>query len=196
MKWRTIFNPFEKFSENKLMITGVLASLAGILIAWLSGQTNDGVYHISVKPISLLRAFTEIAVIICLVSVLLFILGKFINRRTRYIDLLNAVMIHKIPLIIGLLITSIPFFKHANIRIIDAVKTNTLQKINSSDIFTSAITGILLLFLFVYAIVLLVNGFKTATNGKKAWHYIAFALALIISEFIYRGLLYKMIISL
>ncbi len=44
-----------------------------------------------------------------------------------------------------------------------------------------AVSSILMIFL-IYAIVLLVNGFRTATNLKKWQYYIYFAIALIIAE--------------
>ncbi|MGE9312022.1 hypothetical protein ACLOAU_10260 [Niabella sp. CJ426] len=47
MKTNLIFNPFEKFSETSLAVAGASVILFSVLLFWFSGQSNDGIYHVT-----------------------------------------------------------------------------------------------------------------------------------------------------
>lgn len=195
--WKTVFNPFERYPEKDLAITGIISFLLSVLLFWWARQTNDGVYHISPKAnLSLAGAIAEALTVTLLVCVLLMVLGKAINPKTRIIDVLNATLIHRIPLTFGILVLQLPFIKLAMDQILQAVKTNRLDTLPGSTLWISTLTSFLLLAFFVCAIVLLVNGFRTAAHTKKASHYLLFAVALILSEIVYRLLLYPQLLKL
>ncbi|MBZ4190211.1 hypothetical protein [Niabella beijingensis] len=187
-------NPFERFTEKKLAIAGTLCLLAGAILFRWCRQTNDGVYHIAPKPdLTLTGALTEAICCTVLLTALLWVLGKFINIKTRVIDLANATLIHRIPLILGILMIQLPVVKTTTERILHATRNNTIQEITSRDLSIASLTGLLMLGLLVYSIVLLVNGFRTAVHAKKAVHYIGFAFALILAEVIYRSFIYPVL---
>ncbi|ANH79783.1 hypothetical protein A8C56_01280 [Niabella ginsenosidivorans] len=189
--WKTVFNPFERYSEKSLAVAGIITLLLSIILFWWAGQTNDGIYHVSPKAdLSLVGAITEAVVYTLLVCALLSGLGKAINPKTRIIDILNATMIHRIPLTLGILILQLPFIKAAMDKILQAVKSNHLESLSGTTIWISTVVSLLMLVFFVCAIVLLLNGFRTAVHVRKAIHYVLFAATLIIAEVIYRGLLY------
>ncbi|HEX7754425.1 MAG TPA: YIP1 family protein [Niabella sp.] len=194
--WKLFFNPFEQYAEKYLLITGISGGLVSVVLFWWLQQTNDGIYHIAPDPgITLARAFIEVIIYTVLLCTLLSGLGKVINPKTRTIDVLSATLIHRIPLTIGILIIQLPFIKAATANILQALKNNTLQKLPVSTLWVSTLTSLLLLAFFVYAIVLLFNGFKTAAHAKKTSHYVLFALVLIIAEIIYRLLLYPLLLK-
>jgi len=194
--WRTVFNPFERYPERDLAIAGIVTLLLSVLLFWWAGQTNDGVYHVSPKAdLSLAGALTEAIVYTLLVCALLSGLGKAINPKTRIIDMLNATLIHRIPLTLGILILQLPFIKTAMDQILRAVKTNHLEALSGATLWISTIISLLMMAFFVCAIVLLVNGFRTAAHARKVIHYVLFAAALILAEIIYRLLLYPLLLT-
>lgn len=196
MKRHYWFNPFEKFSESKLLIAGISGVVFSVLLCWMGGQSNDGIYHISFYPnISFPQALAETVTCLLLPFALLLTAGRVVNAKTRMIDMLNATAIHRIPMMTGILLMQLPFFRSAMLQITEAVKNNTLQHISPAALWAATIIGLLLLAFFIWSIVLLVYGFKTATNAKKTWHYILFALAIILSEIIYRGFIYPSILK-
>lgn len=192
--WKTVFNPFERYPEKDLAIAGIIGLLLSVLLFWWAGQTNDGVYHVSPKAgLSLTGALAEAVICSLLVCGLLSVLGKAINPRTRIIDVLNATLIHRIPLTIGILVLQLPFIKSVMDQILLAVKNNRLETLSGSVLWISTVAGLLMTAFLVYAIVLLVNGFRTAVHARKAIHYLGFAAALIVAEIIYRLLLYPLL---
>ncbi len=56
------------------------------------------------------RAFMENAVIVALLIVMLYGLGYAINRKTRLIDIINAILVFRIPFYVMVLWSSFPFF--------------------------------------------------------------------------------------
>lgn len=195
--WKTVFNPFERYPERDLAIAGIISLLLSALLFWWAGQTNDGVYHVSPKAgLSLARALSEAIICILLVCGLLSALGKAINPKTRIIDILNATLIHRIPLTIGILILQLPFIKSGMDQILQAVKNNRLETLSGSVLWISTVVGLLMMAFFVHAIVLLVNGFRTAVHARKVIHYLGFAAALIGAELIYRLLIYPQLLKL
>ncbi|SDD14606.1 YIP1 family protein [Niabella drilacis] len=194
--WKIVFNPFERYPERDLAIAGIIGLLLSILLFWWAKQTNDGVYHVSPRAnVSLAGAITEAVVCTLLVGILLSGLGKAINPRTRVIDILNATLIHRIPLTLGILVLQLPFIKAAMDQIMQAVKGNRIETLPGSTLWISTVVSLLMLAFFVYAVVLLVNGFRTAVHARKAIHYVLFAAALILAEVIYRMLLYPLLLT-
>ncbi|WP_018629846.1 alpha/beta hydrolase family protein [Niabella aurantiaca] len=191
MNWKTILNPFERYSEKELALTGILTLLLSVVLFWWLQQTNDGIYHIGPDPnLSFRQAIAEAITYTLLVSILLFIPGRIANPKTRVIDILNATLIHRIPLTLGIPLIRIPFIKNAFENIRQAYTNNTLHIPSASDLLIMLTVATLMLALFIYALILLVNGFKTAAHIKKPVYYFLFAAALIVSEIIYRSFLY------
>ena len=47
MTWKTIFNPFEKYDEKNLLITGILFFILNIFGCYYAGNVNDSIFHLS-----------------------------------------------------------------------------------------------------------------------------------------------------
>lgn len=103
-------------------------------------------------------------------------LGKIFNRRTRFIDIVNTVLVSMFPMIFMLIIGEIPFFKNALTQTEKLVKENPGSL--SPELLIVLVFTMLIIPFLIYNIILLYNGFKTATNTKK-WQHIAIFFALI-----------------
>jgi hypothetical protein len=106
--------------------------------------------------------------------IVLLILAKFINKRTRFIDIINTVLISQIPLIITMPMMRLPFYKAALSSV--ARGEGNPANIEILDLIIVAVGGFATLPLLIYSFVLYFNGFKTATNIKKWQHIVAFAV--------------------
>jgi hypothetical protein len=62
--------------------------------------------------------------------------------------------------------------------------------LNSSEIALLAASSLLSLIVLVWSIILLYNGFKTATNAKEIKHNLYFAIVLIVSEILSKIILH------
>lgn len=176
MTWKTIFNPFGKFDERYVLIVGILFFVLNIFGCYYSGMINDSIFHYALqegnqnmgdiaKTNSLSYAFA---------IVVLFILGIIINKRTRFIDIINTVLISQIFLQITTPVSGLPFFKESINNI--AKNADDLQNLSFVSVALVSAWGFLTLILLIYSIVLYYNGFRTATNIKKWQQIVLFAL--------------------
>ena len=104
----------------------------------------------------------------------LFILGKIYNRKTRSIDLLNAVLISQALNFIIIFLTEI-----INIEEI-AKRAKENMSLDFSQYFLLFLFLILSLPFTVYGFILIYNGFRTATNIKSWQKIVLFIFVLIV----------------
>ena len=177
MNWKLIFNPFEKFNDRSLLVIGLSIFIILTIMGYFSGLKLDGIMHFDRLnqqniSIELLLSFSVVIISI------LFIwgLGKIFNPRTRFIDIVNTILISMLPMVCMLIIGEIPFFKNALANTEKLVRQNPNSF--SPELLIVLLFTMLILPFLIYNIILLYNGFKTATNTKK-WQHIAIYFVLI-----------------
>jgi hypothetical protein len=188
MNWQTFFNPFSKFSENTLLIGGLLLTILGIVIGFYCNVTFNGVLSMqtanTIEKTTLIKSTIQNVVNVITITIVLLVTGKILNAKTRIIDIINIALWYRLPLYLGAIFTLILLPKD----LIKKLQNNTKnpQKIfeSGTDVFLIGLFTIIILLLLVYCIVLLTNGFKTATNIKKPQHLIVFAFSIILSQII------------
>ena len=180
---KKIYNPFEIFSENQLLIFGILFLVIGSFLGFLFNGRFDGVLDLHfVEFADFYEVLLDNLINTMVLTILLFLLGLFINPKTRIIDLLNTALIARIPFYI------LPFFNINNYmnRITDAmmdlVASNNLEAIAVTDTIFMAIFGILALATMVWFAILLWNGFKIATNAKGIKTIVLFIVIVLLAE--------------
>ena len=189
MNWKYFFNPFLKFSERYLLLIGILSVIAGSFIGMICSVTFDGVFstHPSVRTFA--ESLKENVINVSVVFILLLILGKIINMKTRLIDILAISMIYRIPLYLSAFFVKLPVLD----RVIEKIEVHKDHLTNLEFdplelVLILGISSVLMIFL-AYAVILLVNGFRTATNLKKWPYYIAFVIVLLAAEIISQTLI-------
>ena len=118
INWQTFLNPLKKFSERQLLLFGIISTMIGCWIGFMSKVTFDGL--IDAHPYSkqtLTVVCIENIINITLCCILLLIIGKSINRKTRLIDILNTTMLSRIPLYAVAVVMSIPIISTLNDKI-------------------------------------------------------------------------------
>lgn len=181
MNWQILFNPFSKFSEKTLLAIGILASILLIIACYFTNTKMDSLLHISpAKDLSFnsIALYTIISLIYAIV--LLFILGKIFNSKTRIIDIVNAVLVSQVPVIVIVLGTKLIKLDKISKQIAETSAQNKVLDINIFDLMYLMVFSFGSLIFIIYSFVLLFNGFKTATNIKKWQHIVIFAFVLLV----------------
>jgi hypothetical protein len=178
---KIIYNPFEKFSENRLLITGILLTLAGSALAWQLSARYDGAIDMHLgSNVQWWQPLIDNAVNTASLAGLLFALGYYFNNRTRFIDVLNAALIARSPFYLLPLSNLGGFMARATENILAAGPDIT--KIALTNLIVLVIVGFLSIGILVWAMALLYNGFKVATNIKTKSQIIAFTVTILLAE--------------
>ncbi len=181
MNWQTLFNPFSKFSEKNLLGIGLISSMLLILACYFTNTKMDSLLHFSpAKNLDWLSISLFVIISLVYAIVLLFVLGKFLNKKTRFIDIVNTVLVSQVPVVFLLLSTKLIDIDNISKQIATTAEKNTSLNLNIFDLLYFTIFGFATLLLLIYSSVLLFNGFKIATNIKKWQHIVLFAFVLLI----------------
>jgi Yip1 domain len=193
MTWQTIFNPFSKYTEKQLTLAGVLITIVGTIIGYHCGVSFNGVLDVHlVDKTFFTNTLSENAINLVTITLLLFLLGKYLNSKTRIIDIINMALWYRLPIYASALLAFLLLPKDLNEKIVKNVEHPEKIFGETFDIIMAALFAMASLLLITYSIVLLTNGFKTATNTKKWQHFVAFGFAILIAEGISQFILLKL----
>lgn len=193
MNWKTVFNPFERFDERLLLLAGVAAVVISIVIGYYTDTAFTSIYKISAVQNHSLKTIVTTTLLSFLVAiVVLFILGKILNKKTRIIDIINTVLISQLFLI------PLQFFGKTssvelagkNIIRYQSDPSGTFPFLDFLIMISMTIISITVL---IYSFTLFYNGFKTATNIKKWQHIVLFCVVSMISSLACQIILNKII---
>lgn len=187
-----LFNPFQKYTEKQLFLFGwLLAITAAVLSLFFNGRF-DGVIDLHfVEKTSIITTSSDIVICIGILSFLLFIIGKMINKKTRFIDVLVASLIAKIPFYFLLFFNINNKMFLVSQKLMDSISQKKDFNIETLEMSLLVISGIATFISLVWSMILLFNGFKTATNIKETKHIILFIVTVIVSEILSKILLFK-----
>lgn len=176
-------NPFVKYSEKSIFIFSFLCSILGVIIAYYANVRFDGLLDVhQFEKVNIWLVTQENVINIAVMTVLLFVFGKIINNKTRFIDILNTVLTFRIPFYIISILIKIPFMENFGKNV--AKNSSHMENLKINPLELAAVLSIAMSFLVLlaYAIWLLFVGFKTATNCKKTIYYIVFGILIILAE--------------
>lgn len=190
MNWKTIFNPFEKYSEKQLLIAAILITAFGSAIGYYFQVIYDGYLDVHSFENTFIRSILENLINGTIMTLFLFVLGKTINIKTRLIDALNTAYIARFPIYLVALFTNFSVFD----RVEKEIENNAGNLENLSfqpvDLALITVLSFVMILLMAYTIVLLINGFKTASYPKKWFHYVFLAVVILIGESLTKYLIY------
>jgi hypothetical protein len=187
VNWQTLFNPFSKFSEKQLFLIGFLFFIANSLVCFYTATKMDSIFHFSPQTnLTLSNAFIFVSISTISAILFLYLLALLINKKTRFIDIVNTILLSQAPNFLVLL-----SIKYSGLETL----ANSLQTtdgsppsldLNSIAIIPFVLGICLMLALIVYGFVLIYNGFKTATNLKKGTHIALFVISLFLFLFFHQ----------
>ncbi|NDI97542.1 hypothetical protein GWA97_00445 [Flavobacterium sp. LaA7.5] len=185
-----LFNPFIKYSEKQLLLAGVLFTITGTIAGYCFSTRFDGALDAHISPnITLAESFTDNACNIISLFVSLYLAARYINKKTRGIDILTTILVARLPVYFLSLLN----IGNSLYGISKKIITSNPYDLNLTytEVITLLFYLIITLSFVVWYIVLLYNGFKVACNAKTVKHNILFAVALLVAE-----ILSKILISI
>lgn len=180
------FNPFEKYEETKLLIVGLLITVVGSFLGYLFQGRFDGVLDLHFLPSTTLfqPLIDNLINTLSLFSVL-FILGKYINSKTRVIDILTPVLIARTPFYLLTFSNYKNSISDVSEKVLASVSDQQIPadlNLETADIMILSLFTLLSLLFLVWFVVLLFNGFKVATNSRGIKNKLLFAAAILLAE--------------
>lgn len=179
MKWSVIFNPFKHFSDQRIWLWSALSLVFLMLVTLFWGLKMDGIMHFRHSSSVVETLLWNVSVVL-LAVVVFWLLAMVWNKRTRVVDVCTAVCLSLFPSVIVILLGEISIFKETVNKLVEMqAQPEELAQLSSELLWVSLISFAMLPFI-VYSIILLFNGFKTASNAKEPWQYILFFVVLFV----------------
>lgn len=164
---RLFLNPFEDYSERNLLWIGIVGFIVGITISYFGKIVFDGVIQIHMGATRLIAIILGNLSNMGILILGLFMLAKILYKKARFVDILNNVLIARIPMLFaGLLVV----WMAKLIPIEKITEISFAASLDQSDMMWIAVLAIFLLFMMVYFFYLLVIGIRHSINSKKFGH--------------------------
>ena len=177
---KLLYNPFEKISENILLLIGTSALIIGSLLAWALNCRFTAILNIQpgTDP-ELWQPLADNLIIIALLTILLLIFGLIANKKTRPVDVFTAVLMGRIPFYLLTLANINNFLTDITNSML---AKNPVNPIIGTEYIIFIIVAFASLAMVAWGLVLLYSGFKVAVNAKHGWHTIIFIITIVVAD--------------
>lgn len=191
MTFRTLYNPFEKYSETRLLISGIVMLFFFSILGFYLKARFDGIIdmHI-VENIAWYEPLIDNVFNTVALFAVFFTFGKKINPKTRAIDILNASLIARIPIYLISLGNIGGTINKATQNILNQIDFDNLHnphnppKFEMLDLVITLFFAIFSIAMLVWMIALFWNGFRIATNTKGTRNVILFIVLFVLAYII------------
>lgn len=179
---RSIYAVFENWSERKQFWIGLLFTIGGSASAYAIGMRYVGLLSLNLlaPKAPVFVPLLDNLVNILLLSIMFYLVALFINARSRFLDILNAVMLSRAVFYMTCLLEISELHRKVTERIVKQVQQGDVD-LSSGDLVVSLLFAFVALFFVVLSIWVLYAGFRTATNGKGTRSIILFISALLLA---------------
>jgi hypothetical protein len=167
---KTLTNPFEIYRERNLLIIGVVfAILTGLVSSYTSHLLFGSLKVISNQKQLWYEAILNIAITLLSNTIILYVFARLRYVKTRFVDVLNVVLVSHLVLYLMLCLSVLPLVQNA----VTAVELEILDKgfaapeLSKVHMITLVGFGLVVISLLFYFFYLLVVGMKIAMNSKR-----------------------------
>jgi hypothetical protein len=178
-----ILNPFETTSEQKQWLFGLLTLILGAILGFVFNARFDGLIDLHfTEKVSYTEPLFDLLIACAITSVLLFALGKFINPKTRFVDVLFPSLWAKMPFVLTTFFNiNQASYKSGN-QIMEAFQNSSHFEPSTATLVLLLTEALVMLVALIISVIWLFNGFKLATNSKGLRNNIFFILVLMLAE--------------
>jgi len=188
-----LFKPFEKYSEQKLLITGIIATLIGALVCNALNCRFIGFLKMTfIDEAFIGKSILDNIIIVSCLTFFLFLAGKYIYKKTRLIDIIVTAIIAPIPLYLLPIFNINNTIKTTTENILQYSSTELAHQIPTENIIPLVLFGLFSLLILIWCIALLYNGFKTASNTKGTKAIVIFGIALVLADIASRYVIFHL----
>lgn len=185
--FKKLLNPFAYFDDKLLLIIGLIAHIFFSYVCYLADSYFPD--FLSIQKVKIDFSFVDIVYQntrnVLIAILLLYLYGKFINAKTRFIDIVNVVLISRIAYYIVFITDFIPFVNEKINKVTEGVLSNNLAILQDPPTMIVVVTvGFFALFCMAFLFYYLFIGFKTVTNmknPKQTFGFVAVIFLLILS---------------
>lgn len=184
---KKIINPIAYYNEYKLLFIGCITLILGCFLSYHYSIYHHGILQAGPGSYPWWKYAFAIILDVMVLTIFTWVLGKIINSKTRFIDLLNVNLIARIPLHL-LPVVAGSDIMHEFLESSTNLSPNELMAdpnflSNMIAIFFFSMISLLLLSIFF---LLLIMGFRTAVHVKKWYHYLLLVIVIIIADILSR----------
>ncbi|SHI95316.1 hypothetical protein SAMN04488096_10662 [Mesonia phycicola] len=181
---KIFFQPFENYSETKLISIGLAGTLLGSLIAFAFHARFDGVLDLHfVNELHFYAPFTDNFINIIFLTIFLFIAAILTYKKTRIIDILATCILARLPYYLLSFGNINNYLLDITQQLVNITLKNTQAiSIGVIDVLYIVIFALFSIVLLVYYFYLLFKGYKIATNAKGAKPIVFFIIAILLAE--------------
>lgn len=186
-----LFRPFERYSEKTLLLVGIVFTVIGSFIGAFFHSRFDGVLdmHI-VSSVSFYQVLIDNLINIFCLVLFLFSVAKYSNTKTRWIDILTASMVARIPYYLVAFGNINGFVGRASEDVMQMINPEMVGEVATSSLVIVIGFGLLSILFLVWYLALLFNGFKVASNAKGKKPIILFILSILLAEVLSKVLIH------
>lgn len=185
--FKKLLNPFAYFDDKLLLIIGLITHIFFSYVCYLADSYFPD--FLSIQKIKINFSFVDIVYQntrnVLIAILLLYLYGKFINAKTRFIDIVNVVLISRIAYYIVFITDFIPSVNEKINKVTEGVLSNNLAILQDPSTMVVIVTvGFFALFCMALLFYYLFIGFKTVTNmknPKQTFGFVAVIFLLILS---------------
>lgn len=192
---RILINPFEDLSVQIQIAFGFVFFVLAVLLSYFGRIEFFGILKIIPNvSIQFYEAIYTLLIDVFVLTLVLFLFAFLENKKTRFIDCLNVVLLSSVVMYFVAALTLLSPIDDILKRIMLAIESGDmkLDSLMPFDLTMITFFGIISLVLLVYFFYLLIVGIKLAMNGKKVYQgFIIFGLIIladIISKFIIQAI--------
>lgn len=183
---KMLINPFEKLQTKTLFILGFCGLILGSTLAYLCNARFNGLLSIQFhQDIKFSDPLVDNLINIGSLTVFLFLAGWLINKKTRFVDILNTVMLSRILFYLLVLLNASGSVERITNQILDSIKQSgatTSPDLDTVDLMLLIVFSILAILTLIWKVIILYNGYKVASNARGTRAVILFILAFILAE--------------
>ncbi|MGB0869671.1 MAG: YIP1 family protein [Flavobacteriales bacterium] len=180
-----LMNPFETQTEQKLLSVGISAALVASVLAYFLNARFDGLFDMHfTTQIEMFHPLIDNGINILLSALVLFGIGKYINKKTRFVDVLAVAAVARIPYYPLMFVNVKGFMKAATDVMMANANPENIGNIPPTSLAIILCFALVAIAAIIWYIMLLYRGFKVATNAKGNSALGLFIIAVFIIEFL------------
>lgn len=188
-KVRLFVNPFNDYSENVMLTVGMMFFAVGGFLAYFGEFDYHGILKIiPTNTLGLFQVFVHLFINVLVLTLSLFSFGYFVNKKTRFIDVLNVVLVSFTVIYTMGLFSAISFAKELTNNVLKAIENGDmkLSTITPLDMFLLLLFSLISLVLLLYFFYLIAVGLKFVINAKKFYHGVVIVLIVLVADVLCR----------
>jgi len=180
-----LMNPFETQTEQKLLSVGISAALVASVLAYFLNARFDGLFDMHfATQIEMFHPLIDNGINILLSALVLFGIGKYLNKKTRFVDVFAVAAVARIPYYPLMFVNVKGFMKAATDVMMSNANPENIGNIPPTSLAIILCFALVAIAAIIWYIMLLYRGFKVATNAKGNSALGLFIVAVFIIEFL------------